>query len=125
MGIWMGVAPGSEWTRVLVQDGVAKTLLKARLPPEPQSPRALQVLAEGLALWCGEPVRAAVSVDGLASLSGTTPWLDTIEAAVRSPLYEIALVDGSLRRLYRRRDHLGGLGDFRDLRQMVLFEVAK
>ena len=125
MGIWMGVVPGPEWTRVLVQDGVAKTLLKARLPPDPQHPRAIAAIAEGLALWCGKPVRAAVSVDGLARMSGTRPWLDVLETATQGPLYEIALVDASLRRLHRRRDDLGGVGDFRDVRQMVLFEVAK
>jgi hypothetical protein len=38
------------------------------------------------------------------------------------PLYTVQCVD---RRAYRRRDGLGGLGEFADLGQMLLFEVAQ
>ena len=57
--LWMGVRPGPELTRLLVQDGPIP-ILKARLPEAPHHPRALETLAEGVALWYGRPpVRCA------------------------------------------------------------------
>jgi hypothetical protein len=53
-GLWMGVRPGSDVTRILVQEPHL-AMLKARLPDIPQHPRALETLAEGVALWCGRP----------------------------------------------------------------------
>ena len=125
MGIWMGVAPGLEWTRVLGQDGAKKTLLKARMPVEPEHPRALEVLCEAIALWCGKPVRAALDVDSLARFCDPKRWPDSVTGIARPPLYEIRLVEGNVHRVRRERDGLDDMGDFRDLRQMVLFEVAK
>lgn len=124
MGIWMGVVPGMEWTRVLVQDGATKTLLKARMPVEPAHPRALEVLCEAIALWCGEPVLAALDVGALARFCDPRRWPDSVSGIGRPPLYEIRCVDGRVKRR-RERDGLDDMGDFRDLRQLVLFEVAK
>lgn len=127
MGIWMGIVPGLEWTRVLVQDGAKKTLLKARLPVEPRHPRALEVLCEAIALWCGKPVRAALDVDALARSCDPKRWGDSVNGLAFDgrPLFEIRLVEGSVHRVRRERDGLDDLGDFRDVRQLVLFEVAK
>jgi hypothetical protein len=47
--LWMGVRPGPALTRLLVQDG-SIPILKARLPEAPHHPRALETLAEGVAL---------------------------------------------------------------------------
>jgi hypothetical protein len=44
---------------ILVQDA-AIAVLKARLPDAPQHPRALETLAEGVALWYGRPLYAAL-----------------------------------------------------------------
>src|SRR2546427_6617281 len=59
--LWMGVRPGPNLTRLLVQDGPVP-ILKARLPEAPQHPRALRTLAEGVALWYGRPLYAALCV---------------------------------------------------------------
>lgn len=121
--LWMGVVPDPLITRILVQDGPRKVLLKARLPNLPAHPRALPTLCEALALWCGRPVRAAVGVGGPAASSGLTPWLDAIALVTRTPLCEIQLVHSA--RCPRHHDELPGLGDFRDVRQLVMFEVAR
>jgi hypothetical protein len=43
--------------KVLVVDPEQGDLLKARLPPVAQHPRALLTLLEGVALWQGQPLR--------------------------------------------------------------------
>jgi hypothetical protein len=44
------------------------------------------------------------------------------EGLTSDALFELAIVTGARP---RRRDQLGGLGDFRDARQLVLLEVAR
>ena len=90
--LWMGVVPGPQITRILVQDGPSQTVLKARLPNLPRHPGALPTLCEAVALWCGSPERAAVAVGGLQISCGLTPWLDAIDHVIHSPLCEIELV---------------------------------
>lgn len=121
--LWMGVVPGPEITRVLVQDGPRQTLLKARLPRIPAHPRALPALGEAVALWCGYPVHAAIAVGDLQTSSDRRPWLDTIDLGTRTPLCEIQIVHHA--HAPQRRDEIEGLGDFRDVRQLLLFEVAQ
>lgn len=121
--LWMGIMPGPEVTRVLVQDGPEQTLLKARLPHSPTHPRAIETLCEALALWCGGKVRAALVADGPEAFCGTTPWLDIFDELTRPPLYEIHLVSSV--RPTRERDRLEGLGSYRDLRRIILSEVAR
>ena len=121
--IWMGISPGPETTRILVQDGVATTLLKARMPHSPHHPRAVAAFCEAVALWCGRPVRAALAADGPDTWCATTRWLDSFEAITRGPLFEIEFV--SRARPPRERDGLDDMGDFRDVRQLVLAGVAR
>jgi len=75
--LWMGVRPSLECTRLLVQDGPIP-ILKTRLPEAPHHPRALETLADGVALWCGRPLYAALGVPADDSLwshhAGTRPW---------------------------------------------------
>lgn len=120
--IWMGISARPEGTRVLATVGAETTLLKARLAPRPSHPRALTTLLEAIALWQGVRVRAALAVDERASGSGTSLCGDFV-GDEHTPLYELDIVHD--RRRARRRDDLGGLGDFRDLRQLLLFEVAR
>jgi hypothetical protein len=85
-------------------------LLKARLSTIPCHPRALLTLLEGLSLWSGQPLRAALSVDAScprwpASLLGDELWPE-----------ESQLVYFDIVRPVRRRQKLSGLGDFRQLR---------
>ena len=121
MAIWMGISPGPERSRVLVQDGPRETLLKARLPAVPAHPRALATLCEALALWCGQPVHAALAAGDPDTSFDMTRWLG-LDGLTANALFEIAVVTAA--RPPRDRHRIEGLGDFRDLRQLVLFEVA-
>jgi hypothetical protein len=123
MPIWTAIHPHSTETRVLVTEGVRQTLLKARLATRPHHPRALPTLLESIALWQGQPVHAALVADAKARSSGTSLLADCFDVIEPTPLFKLDIVDGSSPR--RRRDQLGGMGDYRDLRQLLLWEVAR
>lgn len=59
--LWMGIRPAPDRTRIVIHDGPV-AILKARLPDAPQHPRALETLAEAIALWHGRPVYGALGV---------------------------------------------------------------
>jgi hypothetical protein len=107
---------------VLVQDGPIP-VLKARLPEAPQHPRALETLSEGVALWYGRPLYAALGVAAEDALCASPRWHATVDGLTRTPLVTIDLVIGRPRPP-RDRDGLGGLGDFADVRQLRLWEPA-
>jgi hypothetical protein len=118
--LWMGVRPTLECTRLLVQDGPIP-ILKARLPAAPQHPRALETLAEGVALWYGRPLSAALGVAAADSLCVAPRWHATVDGLTRTPLVTIALVAGPPRPP-RRGGALRGLGAVADVRQLRLWE---
>jgi hypothetical protein len=121
--IWMGIAPGIRDTRVIAMHGASETILKARLRKDPSHPRAMASLMEAVALWQGVPVRAALAADD--EQTSCDSWL--CRAALldtgSSPLYSVDWVPATGRK--RRRGNISGMGDFRDLRQLLLFEVAR
>lgn len=115
----MGIRPGGMATRLIAMDG-PDTLLKARLLRTPSHPRALQWLLEGVALWQGHPVRAVLSAEPSASACGAhlyTDWFPDFGG----PLYTIEWAPAERPR--RARDGLSGLGDFRDLKQLRMFDA--
>jgi hypothetical protein len=118
--VWVALHPKGDETRILVTAGPNDTLLKARLSPTVQHPRAVPTLLEALALWEGAPVRAVVAVDGPGASSATSLCLDSFADFTGGPLYELQFVPWA--RVCRMRDLLRGMGDFRDLRQLLLFE---
>ena len=118
--LWMGVRPGPGLTRVLVEDGPVP-ILKARLPEAPQHPRALETLAEGIALWYGRPLYAALGVAAEDALCVSPRWHATVDSLTRTPLVTIDLVIGPPRPP-RAGAGLAGLGDFADVRQLQLWE---
>ena len=122
--IWIGIAPGPEETRVIAMRGASETIIKARLLKNPAHPRALQYFLEAVAHWQGLPVRAALVVDAESNGFGTSLCDDLLDDAGRSPLYTIswAPVHRATRR--KRRD-ISGMGEFRDLEKLLLFEVAR
>lgn len=120
--IWVGIDSTDEVTRVLATAGASETILKARLSGTAQHPRAVPTLLEALAMWEGAPVRAALVADGSDGSSATRLSLDAWADFGGAPLYSLEFVRG-LRR--RHRDEVGGLGRFHDLRQLLLFEVAR
>ena len=121
--IWLAIHPRPSGTRLLAQAGPGETLVKAHLCPRPTSPRAVSALLEGLALWQGVPIRAALCVEPGDDTFVTGSFLESVADYGRAPLYELEVVTAGRRR--RRRDRIGGMGDFRDLRQLLLFEVAR
>lgn len=122
--IWVAIHPRRSETRVIATEGAGTTLLKARLAPHPWHQRALPSLLEALALWQKRPVHAVLVVDAGDSTFATSLLPDLAAEHARSPLYSLDVVEGR-RRPPRRSDRIDGLGDFRDLRQLMLFEVAR
>jgi hypothetical protein len=116
--LWMGVRPRADVTRVLVQDG-PNAVLKARLLEAPHHPRAVETLAEGLALWYARPIYVALGVAAEDALCVSPGWHSIVEGVVRTPLVSMDLVIGRPR---PPRGDLDGLGDFDDVRQLRLWE---
>ena len=117
--LWMGVRPSPTLTRLLVQDGPIP-ILKARLPDAPHHPRALETLAEGIALWYGRPLYGALGVAAADAVCVSPRWHATVDGLTRPPLVTIDLVIGRPRPP-RGSDGLGGLGAFDDVRQLRLW----
>ncbi|PID37794.1 MAG: hypothetical protein CSA24_02460 [Deltaproteobacteria bacterium] len=122
MAIWVAIHPKKTHTRVLATAGARKTLLKAHLDAQPRHRRALPALLEALALWQGAPVRAALVADEQAATSGTSLYRDCLDLVESPPLFELEV--GGERRRDDDRPPIRGLGDFRDVRQLALWEVA-
>lgn len=120
--IWMGIAPSSETTRVIAMVGPSEPILKARLATDPRHPRALATLLEAVALWQGQPVRAALCADGPGGSCDSNLYREAF-LDDGGALYSVAWVPGCEHR--RRRTRLSGLGNFRDLERLVVEEVAR
>ena len=121
--IWVGIHPQADSTRVLVMSGAAATLLKARLAPWPSHRRALSTLLEAIALWQGRPVRAALVAEPPDGPSGSGICRDSFPDFGNGLHYTIEYV--SALRPPRQRDGLDGMGHFRDLRQLLLFDLSR
>lgn len=120
--LWVAIDSKCDETRILVTAGPKETLLKARLSPTAQHPRAVPALLEALAMWEGKPVRAVLVVDDTNGSSGSRLSLDSFADFGGAPLYTLEFVHGRKR---HHRDRLDGMGTFHDLRQLMLFEVAR
>ena len=116
MRTWMTmVEPSRQAVRILAVDVDGNEILKARLPPYPQHPRALLTLLEGLALWIGLPVTAVVSADPSVDLRcGLALFADGL-LPVDSALVRFDLVTPGR----RRRRTIVGVGDFRSVRRLA------
>jgi hypothetical protein len=120
----MAVAPGPSATRVLAMAGASETILKARLARHPAHPRALATLLEAVALWQGTKVHAALVADEREGVSDSSLYRDAF-TDFGGPLYTLDWVPARRGGGRRRHRDLAGVGDFGDLRQTVLFEVAR
>jgi hypothetical protein len=121
--IWIGIHPRGQTTRILATDGAKSTVLKAHLV-QPQHRRALPTLLEALALWQGTRVRAVVVVDESQLTSETARCHDWFDDADQTPLYSVEHVFSRGTRR-RHRDPLRDMGEFADLRQLLLFELPR
>lgn len=119
--IWMAIAPGSATTRVLAMAGPGETLLKGILRGTPSHPRALPTLLEAVALWQGAQVRAVLCADARDASSDSS--LSRAAWDEGGALYNVTFVPGLDRP--RRRAGVRGVGDFRDLERLLVWEVAR
>lgn len=120
--IWMGIAPSSTTMRVVAMSGPSDTILKATLARDPKHPRAIATLLEAIALWEGQPVRAALC----AEPGGITCDSDICREAFLDDggaLFSVLWVPAGVHR--RRRDRIQGLGNFRALERLVTSVVAR
>jgi hypothetical protein len=120
--IWMGIAPSLKTTRVVAMAGPSQTILKAQLSKDPKHPRALATLLEAMALWQGQPVRAALCA-GAAGFSCDSNICREAFLDDGGALFSLVWVPAGVHR--RRRERLDGLGSFRDLERLVIEEVAR
>jgi hypothetical protein len=122
--IWMAISPGPRETRVIAMAGARETILKARLAREPAHPRAMATLLEAVALWQGATVRAALCAAERDGASDSSLYRAAF-ADVGGPLYTLDWVPAPERARRRHRDIKGVDGDFADLRDLLVFEVAR
>lgn len=122
--IWMGIAPSPEQVRVMAMHGADQTILKARLRADPVHPRSLQLLIEAIALWQGMPVRAALAADDTSNGYDTNFFQDAFLDFGNTPLYTLEWTSLEGHRRRKRRD-IAGMGEFADLRRLLLSEVAR
>ena len=122
--IWMAIAPNATSTRVLAMAGPHDTILKARLSRSPAHPRAMATLLEAIALWQGRPIRAALCADARPAGSDSSLFRETF-ADVGGPLYTLDWIPALERGRRARRRDIAGMGEFADLRQLLIDEVAR
>lgn len=121
--IWMGIAPGPLEMRVLAMAGPSETILKARLSRPAAHPRALPTLLEALALWQGQSVHAALAAEERGFGADLSAY-EGMRLDDGTPMYTVQWVPAPDRVRRRHRD-LPGVGEFRDLRNLLMFGVPR
>ncbi len=119
----MGISPGPRDTRVIAMAGASETILKARLARQPSHPRALPTLLEAIALWQGVQVHAALCAADRDGASDSSLYRDAF-VDFGGPLYTLEWVPAAALGHPRRRD-IRGVGDFADLRQLLIGEHTR
>ena len=119
--ITVTLAPEAARVRILAASPAGEILRAVLGPAAAAHPRAAATLLEGLALWHQQSLSVVLCAD--ASDDGSAMGLyDALGYGVRTLHYEV----GVAVRGPRPRRTLGGLADFRDLRQYALLgEVSR
>lgn len=115
------IAPESDRVRILARAGTTDVLKAVLGPARTAHPRAAATLLEGLSLWHQQALSVVLLADD--SSDGSALCLcDGLGFGQRSVHYAVGLAVRE-ERGRRRRGTLRGLGDFRDLRQLTLWEA--
>ena len=120
--ITVTIAPELDRVRILATTPTHDVLKAVLGPVRAAHPRAAATLLEGIALWHQRPLSVVLSAD--ASDDGSALGLCDALGFGRTLHYEVAVAMTEGRGRRRRRD-VRGLGDFRDLRQLALWEVTR
>jgi hypothetical protein len=120
----MAISPGPQGTRVIAMAGPSDTILKARLSRQPSHPRALPTLLEAIALWQGVQVHAALCAAAKDGASDSSLYRDAF-ADFGGPLYTLEWIPAAALDHRPRRRDIRGIGDFADLRKLLLQEASR
>lgn len=118
--IWVGIDSTRDGSRVLTA-GSTETIVKARLSATAPPPRAVPRRRGARAMWQRRPVRAALGAGDRDGSSATSRCLDAL-ADGGGPLFRLEFGHG------RKRHHddlVDGLARVHDVRQRLMFEVAR
>lgn len=105
--------------KLLVTDGMGDELMRARLPGRPDHPRSFLTLLEGIALWNGSPVSAAISVVGKGPGFFGRDLFGDVLSPIDSALVHLEFLTGHKPRRLR------GTGSFRDVLRLHKAEVER
>jgi hypothetical protein len=115
--ITVTLAPEAGRVRMLVSTSSGEILRAVLGPTATMHPRAASTLLEGLALWHQQRLCVVVCADG-PDAGCAMGLFDALGLGERTLHYEVGI---AMRDRPARRRTLGGLGNFRDLRQVAAF----
>ena len=112
------IVPSDMRTRVLLTQGPDE-LMRAILPPPSavRYERAAATLLEGLSMWLDHKLHVVLSVDAVDA-SFCLGLTDALGVGHHRVFFDVAVADRKTRR--RRGTRIRGVGDFADLRQLML-----
>jgi len=122
--LWAAIDTRRPCPRILVTNAGREPLLKAHFSGSPQHRLALRTFLEALALWEGRRVRAALVV-GKRDGCDTNRYHDFFAEPDHTPMYSIEYVSSLAEARRTSGDQIRGMGKFQDLKQLLMFEVAR